>query len=173
MDSKSIFLISALVLLFAFSGCVNSKYESRDTSTIPPATSITSFQVIPNAAVCTQDGKPIIRLYSTTFCPHCRWVNSTFNGVMDEYVKQGKIVAYHYDLDLGNDQFTPEKETAVPAAEVELFKQTNPEQSVPTYLFGCKYYRVGNAFEVQDDLDLEAAEFKAVIDKLLDDVKGS
>ncbi len=171
MNTKLILLISALVLLF-LSGCVSSKYESTDTSGIAPS-SITTFQTLPNATICTEDGKPIIRLYSTTVCPHCRWVNATFNGVMDEYKAKGLIAAYHWDLDIGNNQYTAAKETAVPKAEVDLFTSTNPQQSVPTYLFGCKYWRVGNAYETQDDLDAEAAEFKAVIEKLLVEVNSS
>jgi thiol-disulfide isomerase/thioredoxin len=162
---KTFFFIFAIGLLF-FSGCISSQYESRDTTAIAP-TSISSFQVLPNAQICTQEGKPIIRLYSTTTCPHCRWVNSTFNGVMEEYMDAGKIVAYHWDLDIGNDQFTPAKEASVPPGEVSLFQTVNPRQSVPTYLFGCKYYRIGNAYETQDDLDAEAGEFKAVIEKLV------
>ncbi|MEK6821015.1 MAG: hypothetical protein AABY11_01275, partial [archaeon] len=100
------FLLLALFALLIFSGCISSKYDSRDTTAIAP-TSISTFQVIPNAEICTQDGKPIIRLYSTTICPHCRWINSTFNGVVDEYLAQGTIVASHWDLDVGNNQFTP------------------------------------------------------------------
>ncbi|MEK6970746.1 MAG: hypothetical protein AABW68_03565 [archaeon] len=171
MNAKLLFLISALALLF-LSGCVSSKYESRDTSSIAPST-IASFQTIPNATICVEDGKPIIRLYATTICPHCRWINATFNGVIDEYKAKGLIAAYHWDLDIGNDQFTPGKESSVPKSEVELFTSTNPQQSVPTYLFGCKYWRVGNAYETQDDLDAEAAEFKAVIEKLLGEVGAS
>jgi thiol-disulfide isomerase/thioredoxin len=112
-------------------------------------------------------------MFGTTVCPHCRWISSTFNGVVDEYKAKGLIVGYHWDLDVGNDQFTPTKESSIPKAEVELFTSTNPQQSVPTYLFGCKYWRVGNAYETQDDLDAEAAEFKAVIEKLLSEVDAS
>ncbi len=91
---------------------------------------------------------------------------------MDEYVKAGKIVAMHWDLDVGNNQYTPQKESTIPTGEVELFKKTNPEMGVPVYLFGCKYYRIGNAYEAQDNLDAEAAEFKAVIEKLLVEVNA-
>lgn len=156
-----------LVALFVFSmGCISSSFEKKDMSHVAP-TSITTFNIISNAEICTEEGKPIIRLYSTTICPHCRWVNATFNGVMDEYMQAGKIVAHHWDVDVGNDQFTPSKEAAIPQAEVDLFKAVNPRLSVPTYVFGCKYVRVGNAYETQDDLDAEAGEFKAVIEKLL------
>lgn len=166
---RLLFIVGLLALFVFTMGCINSQYETTDTSSIAP-TSISTFNVISNAEICTEDGKPIIRLYSTTVCPHCRWINSTFNGVMDEYMKSGKIVAHHWDVDMGNDQFTPSKESAVPQAEVDLFKSVNPRLSVPTYVFGCKYVRVGNAYETQDDLAAEAGEFKAVIEKLLQEV---
>lgn len=166
----NILILTSVLFLLILSGCINSKYESRDTSQIAPS-SIRTFQLIPNAdSICVEDGKPIIRLYSTTVCPHCRWINSTFNGVMDEYMSAGKIVAYHWDVDIGNNQFTPAKESSIPSEEVELLKRVNPDLSVPTYVFGCKYWRVGNPYETANDLDAEAAEFKAVIEKLLTEV---
>ncbi|MBM3282370.1 MAG: thioredoxin family protein [Candidatus Diapherotrites archaeon] len=164
-----------LFLLLVASGCVsnNFKYSSRDTSQIPPS-SIRTFQLLPGeTSICTEDGKPVIRMFSTTMCPHCRWINETFNGVMEEYVKQGKIVAYHWDADIGNNQFTPEKESTVPESEIAWLQKANPEMSVPTYVFGCKYWRVGNPYENANDLDAEAAEFKAVIEKLLLEVNST
>ncbi len=167
----SVVLLAFIFLMLIVSGCVNSKYASRDTSQIAP-TSIRTFQLIPGANdICLEDGKPIIRMFSTTICPHCRWINETFNGVMEEYMSANKIVAYHWDVDQGNNQYTPQKETSLPASEVELLKKTNPDLSVPTYIFGCKYWRVGNPYESADDLDAEAGEFKAVIEKLLQEIK--
>lgn len=168
-------LLFFIIALFVLSGCVNSstKYSSRDTSQIAPS-QIRTFQLLPGEnSICTEDGKPIIRLFSTTICPHCRWINDTFNGVAEEYMNQGKIVAYHWDADIGNNQFTPQKESVVPASEIEILKNANPEMSVPTYVFGCKYWRVGNPYESANDLDSEAAEFKAVIEKLLVEVQSS
>ena len=166
---RFLFVLAFLTLIVFSSGCISSQFEKRDTSQIVPTT-ISTFNVISNATICIEDGKPIIRLYSTTVCPHCRWVNSTFNGVMDEYMQAGKIVAHHWDVDVGNDQFTPSKESSISQAEVDLYKSVNDRLSVPTYLFGCKYLRIGNAYETQDDLDAEAGEFKAVIEKLLKEV---
>ncbi|MFH0969896.1 MAG: hypothetical protein V1776_00330 [Candidatus Diapherotrites archaeon] len=168
---KHLLFFSFVGFLF-LSGCISAKYESRDTSSIAP-TSISSFQLLPNATICTEDGKPIIRLFSTTTCPHCHWINSTINGVMDEYVAEGKIVAYHWELDNGDNQLTPNRESSILPGEVELFQSVNPQQTVPTYLFGCKYYRVGNAYESIDNTDLEAGEFKAVIEKLISEVSAN
>lgn len=159
-------VLGLLILALVLSGCVQSTLKARDTSAIAPTT-ITTFQVFPNAQICTQDGKPIIRLYSTTWCPHCKWINDTFNGVMKEYADSGKIVAMHWDVDIRDDQFTPKIEDNFPQAELDLFESANPNGTIPTYVFGCKYYRVGNGFETQNDLDAEAGEFKALIEKLL------
>ncbi|MEK6902220.1 MAG: hypothetical protein AABX02_01370, partial [archaeon] len=128
-------MIGLLALIVFTLGCISSSFEKKDTSGIAP-TSISTFNVISGAEICTEDGKPIIRLYSTTVCPHCRWINSTYNGVMDEYIKAGKIVAHHWDVDLGNDQFTPAKESAIPTAELNLYKSVNDRLSDPTNMFG-------------------------------------
>ena len=42
------------------------------------------------------DGKPVIRLYSTTWCPHCVLIKDTFDSVMKEYVDEGKISKDEY-----------------------------------------------------------------------------
>jgi len=41
---------------------------------------------------------------------------------------------------------------------------TYSKNTVPTYVFGCKYVRIGNAYET---LGEEKAEFRRVIEKLL------
>lgn len=151
-------------------GCVQSSLKFRDTSKIVP-TVITTFQTIPNAQICTQEGKPIIRLYSTTWCPHCQWINDTFNGVAKEYADSGKIVAMHWEVDKKDDQFTSKLDGEFPAAELEIFQSVNENGTIPTYVFGCKYFRVGNGFETQNDLDAEAGEFKAVTEKLLNELR--
>ena len=48
-----------------------------------------------------------------------------------------------------------------------IFKEFNPQGSIPTFVFGCKYYRVGNGYEQQDDKAAEEAEFRAVFDELV------
>jgi protein-disulfide isomerase len=120
--------------------------------------------------ICEEDGKPIIRLFSTTWCPHCSWIKDTFDTYMMELVDEGKIVAYHWELDTADDTLTEEVETEVPASELEIYKTFNPRGSIPTFVFGCKYYRVGNAFESQDDLDAEKQDFENVINALIDEI---
>ncbi len=131
----------------------------------------TYFQPETPAEVCSQDGKPIIRLFSTTWCPHCQWIGETFNKVAAEYVAAGKIIAYHWELDTGDDALTETVETAVPQSEGAIYTKFNPRQSIPTFVFGCKYFRIGNGYEAQQDLASEEKEFRALFDKLITEVK--
>ena len=120
-------------------------------------------------AIELQDGKPVIRLFSTTWCPHCKWVKDSFDKVMREY--EGEIVAYHWELDINDDLLTPQAELSVPQSEQDKFQEFNPRGSIPTFVFGGKYVRVGNGYETEDDLAAEEAEFRAVIEALLEEAK--
>jgi thiol-disulfide isomerase/thioredoxin len=117
--------------------------------------------------ICTEDGKPVINLFSTTWCPHCKWVADTYDNLVKEYVDAGKIVAHHYEIDIGDDILTEEIESSVPAEDDAMYRKFNPRGSIPTFVFGCKYYRIGNGYESQNDLAAEEAEFRAVIEDLL------
>lgn len=146
----------------------NSGSTPIDPYTIEPS-SIQTFATVPGSdGVCTEDGKPIIRLYSTTWCPHCQWISSTFDAVAKMYVKEGLIVAHHWELNTGDDTLTSQVEKAVPDSELAIYNEFNPQGTVPTFVFGCKYYKIGNGvYEQEDDLKGEAAEFEAVIEKLI------
>jgi len=117
--------------------------------------------------ICKEDGKPVIRLYTTSWCPHCNWIKDTFDGVVRDYVEQGKIIAHHWDVDIGDDILTSEQETSIPESEIEILRKYNPQGSIPTFVFGCKYARIGNAYEAENDLSAEEAEFREIIEELL------
>ncbi|MEK6958694.1 MAG: thioredoxin family protein [archaeon] len=117
--------------------------------------------------ICRIEGKPVVRLYSTTWCPHCEWIRPTFDRVAKEYMDANKIMAYHWQLDTKDDSLTPEVEGTIPEAEVALFQQTNSEGSIPVFLIGCKYYRIGNGFEQKQDLNLEETELRRVFEEAL------
>jgi len=112
--------------------------------------------------VCKEDGKPIVRLFCVTKSSDCNWIKKGFDSVMEEYEDQ--IKAYHWQLDTGDNTLTPEIETKIPREELEIFKKYNPGSTVPTFVFGCKYYRIGNAY---DKVELEKEEFKKVIEELI------
>lgn len=128
--------------------------------------SITSFSETKDE-ICREGGRPIIRLYTTSSCEPCRWISSRFDNVISEYVDDDKIAAYHWDIDTGDNTLTKEIEKGVPRQEIEIFKKYNRGATVPTYVFGCRYVRIGNFYEQNNDLDSEEKEFKAVIEKLL------
>lgn len=117
--------------------------------------------------ICKQDNKPVVYLFSTTWCPHCQWVTETFDRVAKEYVSQGKIIASHWELDTNDDTLTDAQESSVPAAATAAYQEFNPRGSIPTFVFGCKYYRVGNGYERTDSLEDEEKEFRALIDYLI------
>jgi len=111
-------------------------------------------------SICMEDGRPIIRLYSTTDCKPCNWIAETFDSLANEY---DSIAVYHWQLDTGDNTLTEMKEDAIPKSELELFKKYNEKSTVPTYVFGCKYVRVGNSYKTVEE---EKAEFERVIEQL-------
>ncbi len=84
------------------------------------------------------------------------------------YVDEGLIVAHHWELDIGDDLLTNQFEEDVPDEEMAVFEEFNIQKSIPTFVFGCKYYRIGTAYE-PNGLEAEAAEFMAVIEALLNE----
>jgi len=171
MANKKALLILMSVLLAGMllsAGCTSANggitFQKKDTT------------------VCKIDGKPVIRLYSTTFCPHCNVIKDTYDSIAKEYADQNKIVAHHWQwifdenkkLTGMDDLLTQEYEGSVPEAEVNIFHEFNPNETIPTFVFGCKYYRIGNGYELTDaqgqitaDLNAEAKEFRQVIEELL------
>ena len=81
MKKKIIFVLIILSILFLF-GCTDAGLTAN-------------FKDNGNQ-VCKIDGKPVVRFYSTTTCPHCNWVGPTYEKVVKEYVDAGKIVAMHW-----------------------------------------------------------------------------
>ena len=117
--------------------------------------------------ICKEGSKPIIRLYTTSWCTHCKWIKNRFDDVIGDYLGKDEIVAYHWELDTGDNTLTKGIENGIPKQEIEIFKKYNPKATVPTYIFGCRYLRVGNFYEESGNLDAEEEEFRAVIEKLL------
>ncbi|MBN2127221.1 MAG: hypothetical protein JW703_02395, partial [Candidatus Diapherotrites archaeon] len=107
---------------------------------------------------------------STEFCSHCNWVKEAFDETVKLY--SNEITAYHWQLDVQDNLLTPEFEGIIPENEIKLFTALTPQGSVPAFFFGCKYYRIGNGFESQNNLKSEVAEFKAVIEELIKETEG-
>ena len=160
---KKYVLLFFFLLLFIL-GCTNENAGrvTIDRSTADP---IQTFQETGDELCATEDGKPIIRMFSTSWCPHCKWIRETYTETLESY--GGKIQGHLWELDTNDDLFTPKKES-VPPSELELFNTYNPEGSIPTFVFGCQYVRVGNGYEVEGNLAAEINEFNAIIDALLE-----
>lgn len=117
--------------------------------------------------ICKRDGKPLVLMFSTSWCPHCRWVKPMFEAAVKDYVKRGKIVAHQWELDTNDDTLTTKQETAVNTEDMLLYEKYNPDGSIPTFIFGCQYFRIGTGHERTQDTAAEEQEFKDIIDKLL------
>jgi thiol-disulfide isomerase/thioredoxin len=162
-------IFAAVLAVIFLSGCTQPPADNQNCTITNP--DIKTFACV-NGTVEAMDGKPEIRLFSTTWCPHCIWIKPTFDRVAKEYVDAGKIVAHHWELDTGDDTLTNETETSVPASEQAVFAKFNPRNSIPTFVFGGKYWRIGNGYEQQQSLTLEEQEFRAVIDELIKEAQG-
>jgi len=158
-------VVVAILSVVFISGCTQQTPPTGNQTNITNP-DIKTFKAI-EGPVETIDGKPVIRLFSTTWCPHCIWIKPTFDRVVKEYADAGKIVAHHWEMDTGDDTLTPEIETSVPASEQAVFQKFNPNNTIPTFVFGGKYYRIGNGYEQQQNLTAEEKEFRAVIDELI------
>lgn len=126
-----------------------------------------SFNVTQNP-ICTENNKPVVFLFTTTWCKHCRWVKDAFDSVVQEYADAGVIAAYHWETNTGDNTLTDEIETAIPEQHILVYQKFSQGGYIPTFVFGCKYYRVGNGYESQDNLDMEKADFELVMDRLIE-----
>jgi len=87
------------------------------------------------------DGKPVMRLYTSSKCEICQAAGTVFESSVKEF--GDKIDAFHWVLDTGDNLLTDELERGVPKAEVSIFKKYSPDSKVPLTVLGCRYKRVG------------------------------
>lgn len=114
---------------------------------------------------CKEEEKPVVFMFSASWCPHCKWIGAEFESWAKE---QKDIVVYRYEVDLEDNTLTDEKENGIPKEHLQVYEQFNPNQSIPTFVFGCKYGRVGNGFEGEDSgLKKEREEFDSLVKTLL------
>jgi glutaredoxin len=118
-----------------------------------------------NEPLCNKDAKPIMRLFTTTTCPQCSTAKKAFDSTVKKLIEQDKITAYHWELDIGDNTLTTEIEKGIPRSEVELFKKFNSKSTVPTYIMGCKYVRIGNAYDM-DYIQGESTELTNIITEI-------
>lgn len=166
MENKTL-AIGVAVAVIVVIAVLGLSLSGNESSGVPT----TTFLEKQGTTICTENGKPIVRMFGTTWCPHCKWIKSTYESVVLDYVSQGKIISYNWEMDINDNSLTPDKETAVPPSELAVFEAFNPQGSVPTFVFGCKYYRIGNGYERQNDLKAEEKEFREVIEKVIEETQ--
>jgi thiol-disulfide isomerase/thioredoxin len=117
-----------------------------------------------DSEICKEDGKPVVYLFSTTWCPHCEWIADTFDSWAKE--NSDKVTAYHWELDLNDNTLTDEVESEVPDEHNDVYESFNPNGSIPTFVFGCRYGRVGNGYEAEEGLDKELETFDNLLKEI-------
>lgn len=164
---KAIFIFLFLVFL------VTSCYKPAEQAKVIIPVNIKSGELKTFTStgneICKENDKPVVRMFGTTWCPHCKWITPTFDKVIQSY--GDKIVAYHWNLDNQDNELTSFAESTIPLTEMAVYNKVNPKGSVPTFVIGCKYTRIGNGYESQNNLDAEETEFRTVIDKILEESK--
>ncbi|MFH1239647.1 MAG: hypothetical protein V1672_00345 [Candidatus Diapherotrites archaeon] len=118
---------------------------------------------------CTDNGKPTVIQFSISTCPHCVWAEDAFKAAVKPYVAEGKISAYLWNLDTGDNLLTEIIETKdeIPRKHLQIFSHFDTQQQVPFFVIGCRYYRLGTAYEIENNKEKEVAEMKAVIEQML------
>lgn len=124
---------------------------------------IKTFEETGDGMCYDENGKPLVILFSTTYCPHCVWVKDTFESVVADY----DVAAYHWELDKGDNTLTAEMESTLPKQHIDILKEYNPNGYVPAFVIGCKYVRIGNGYEAEDSLVMEENELRTAIESLI------
>ncbi|HLD43019.1 MAG TPA: peptidylprolyl isomerase [Candidatus Nanoarchaeia archaeon] len=137
--------------------------ESKDGSSASDQKSGQKSEFTPTGqAACTEDGKPVIRMFSASRDPQS-WSREAFNSLAIQYPD---AVVYSWELDTGDNLVTPEEEHSVPQSEVDLFIKYSPKSQVPAFVFSCQYVRIGNAFSERSE-QAELQEFKMMMERVL------
>ncbi|MEK6847915.1 MAG: thioredoxin family protein [Nanoarchaeota archaeon] len=152
-----------VIVVYFLAGSLKPKNNNLNTAPVPGSTFLTTGDDI----LLDNTGKPYVILFSTTWCPHCIWIKDTFDSLAEENFSR-QINLQHWELDTGDNILTPEIETKVPEDILDIYKKYNPKGSIPTFLFGGKYMRIGNGYESKGNLTAEKEDFKFIIGKLLE-----
>jgi len=98
--------------------------------------------------ICKEDGKPIIYLFGSNNCPHCRWLHPIITGIAEEF--KGYI-SLHDNMDSD--------------ADGDVYSRFGTGY-IPLTVLGCKYYRTGTKHEGENNTKAETDEITALICKL-------
>ena len=159
------FLVALAILILVVYFLAGNLGKDNKINTIPVEGS--TFLNSGDQIIVDSEGKPYVILFSTTWCSHCKWIKDTFDSLSKEEFSD-KINLQHWELDTGDNTLTPEIETKVPDEISNIYKKYNPKGSIPTFVFGGKYMRIGNGYEAQGNLNAELSDFKLIINKLIE-----
>ena len=158
-------------------GSAGADGTAEEGGQLPPLPAVSgpasypTFQTFNNTGneICTNDeGLPVIYLFSSSLCSHCKWGGGAYDFIVRFLAADGLIEAHHYDLLSGDDLLTEEAETEIPEDKLELYRNGNPKDLVPYYNFACAYDRIGNGYEKKNDLVAEGEEMRRVIEALVE-----
>jgi len=96
--------------------------------------------------ICKENEKPIIYFFGSTSCPHCTWEHPIIEKVVKDFEE---YISFHNNMDSN--------------ADTDIFSKYSTG-SIPTLVFGCKYYRVGSG--EQSGEETESNILTALICKL-------
>ena len=96
---KTIFMVMAIILVIFIAGCSQKNNQVYIDQQEYSNATIQTFQETGDALCTDEQGKPIIRFFATSWCPHCKWIKETYMGVMKKYIDEGKVTAYLWEVD--------------------------------------------------------------------------
>ncbi|MBN1386556.1 peptidylprolyl isomerase [Candidatus Woesearchaeota archaeon] len=138
-----------------------------------PSMDITTFQQV-DPSVCTdEDNRTIVRLYTVSYQEASQFAEAAFRQALERFDRSGELSAYVWQVDTNDDVMTPELESAIPQEELDLFRKYNPGNSVPAYLIGCKYLRIGNGHWENKDMASETLEIEAMFDEIIFELENA
>lgn len=164
-----IFAVVAVIFFFSIELPPTGQVVMTNLDAVSPG-EITTFSAY-EMGTCTDNGKPTVIEFAISTCPHCIWVEDAFKAAVKPYVAEGKISAYLWNLDTGDNSLTEVIETKddIPKKHMQIFYDFDTPQQVPFFVMGCRYYRLGTAYGQEDNKEKEVAEMKAVIEQMLKD----
>lgn len=96
------------------------------------------FYIRKDAEMLTEEGKPLILLFTSPTCPHCIWQKPVLQEIADNF---GDAIVYKNIED---------------GSEYEETYYSYFDGSVPAIILGGKYYREGSGELYGEDVDKEA-----------------
>jgi|GEM_PF-1870746 len=82
--------------------------------------------------VCMNGSKPIVYMFTTSWCPHCTWEKPVMKKAVELF--GDNVDLRIYDVDVAQP----------PAADMAVYQKFNPDGSIPTIVIGCKYFQIGS-----------------------------